>query len=95
MSARDRLFQRDDRAQAIGILRLFLSLGVGAVVIWIVTIVTDPLFDHAGSSANDQVSNQGTQWLQDGVGFIPILFLGIAFFGLIAYSVYRRSGGAA
>lgn len=78
----------DNRAQAIGILRLFLSLCVGAFVIWIVSMVTDPLFNL--SEPGDAVSSQGAQWMQDSVTFIPILFLGVSFFGLIAYSVYRR-----
>lgn len=80
----------DERAQAIGIARLFLSLTVGAVVFWIVTKVTDPVFDSAREQGTDEVSSQGTIWLQEGVNHIPILFLIIAFFGLIAYSVYSR-----
>lgn len=82
----------DDRAQAIGILRLFLSLGVGAIVIWIVTLVADPVLDHADAASTDTTSTQGTQWLQEGIDFIPIIFLFVAFFGLIAYSVYSRRG---
>lgn len=79
-----------DRAQAIGILRMFLSLFVGAIVIWIVNLTTSPLFEVSEPRTDDQVSSQGADWLQQGLDYLPVLFLGIAFFGLIAYSVYRR-----
>lgn len=80
----------DDRAQAIGILRMFLALVVGAFVVIIVQEVGNPLLDKAAEQGTDSTSAQGTTWLQEGVTYMPVLFLMIAFFGLIAYSVYRR-----
>jgi len=80
----------DDRAQAIGILRMFLALIVGAFVTMVVREVANPILDKAGTHGTDATSSQGTAWIQEGVNFLPILFLFIAFFGMIAYSVYRR-----
>ena len=81
----------DDRAQAIGIARLVLALAVGAVVYWIVDLVTDPLFSHVdGKTEPGSVGATGTSYLMEGVAYLPIAFLGISFFGLIAYSVYQR-----
>ena len=80
----------DNRAQAIGIFRMFLGLIVGAVVTWLVSLVADPILTKAGESGTDATSAQGTAWLQTGMDYLPILFLMIAFFGLIAYSVFRR-----
>lgn len=81
----------NNRAQAIGIARLFLGLGVGAAVYWIVSLVTDPLFDHAKEQGSGQVATNATTWLQMGVDDVMIiLFLFVSFFGLIAYSVYSR-----
>jgi len=80
----------DDRAQSIGILRMFLSLAVGAFVVIIVREVGSPLLTKASEHGTDSTSAQGTAWLQEAVNYLPILFLGIAFFGLIAYSVFRR-----
>lgn len=80
----------DERAQSIGILRMFLGLIVGAVVTMIVREVANPILEKAGTHGTDATSSQGTAWLQEGVNYLPILFLGICFFGLIAYSVYRR-----
>lgn len=80
----------DERAQSIGILRMFLALAVGAIVVWLVRLAGDPILDTAGDHGTDATSSQGTAWLQTGVDYLPILFLLICFFGLIAYSVYRR-----
>lgn len=81
----------DERAQSIGIARLFLSLGVGAIIIWIVGSLTAPLFEYAGEQTQSgTVYAEATNWLQQGVDFLPLAFLLISLFGLIAYSVFRR-----
>lgn len=81
----------DDRGQAIGISHFFLALGVGAVVIWIVKEVTAPLFTHVnGRTETGEAAATGTQYLQEGVAYLPVAFVGISFFGLVAYSVYTR-----
>lgn len=84
------VFASDDRADAIGNLRLFASLFVGAVVIFIVSEVTAPLFAEAKEDGSGQVATQGTTWLQEFGSFLPIMFLLIAFFGVIAYGVFKR-----
>lgn len=83
-------FIGDDRADAIGNARLFFSLFVGAAVIFIVNEVTGPLFAEAKEDGSGQVATQGTTWLQEFGEFLPIAFLLIAFFGTIAYSVFKR-----
>jgi len=83
-------FRHDRRAQPIGIARLFLGLGAGAVVFWIVSAVTSPILDMAGEQGSGSVASNGTAWLGTGVGMLPIAFLMISFFGLIAYAVFTR-----
>lgn len=80
----------DERGQAIGIFRLFLALGVGGVIFWIVSEVTTPLFDHAGDAGSDQVATTSTTYLQTGVEWLPVLFLFISLFGMVAYAVFSR-----
>lgn len=80
----------DDRAQAIGIGRLFLSLGAGAIVFFIVGAVTAPLFEMANEHGSGQVATNGTTWLQQAVDYIPIAVLFVSFFGLVAYAVFTR-----
>jgi hypothetical protein len=83
----------DRRGQAIGILRLFLGLAFGAFVYWIVTLATEPMLAFASNSSSDSISSQGTTWLESGIGYLPLLFLFLGFFGLIALSVFQRRGG--
>lgn len=85
-----RRFIRDDRGDAIGNARLFFSLFVGAIVIWLVSEITTPLFENAKEDGSGQVATQGTMWLQEFGDFLPVMFLLIAFFGIIAYSVFKR-----
>ena len=80
----------DDRAQSIGIARFFLSLVVGAFVTWIVWEITSPLLDKADQTAEHPDAVEGVTWLSTAVDYLPIMFLGIAFFGLIALSVFQR-----
>jgi hypothetical protein len=80
----------DSRAQSIGISRFFLALVVGAIMYWIVSLIADPVLSGATNTTTNATANQGTSWLQSGVDFLPVAFLGIGFFGLIAFAVYRR-----
>lgn len=80
----------NNRAQAIGIARLFLGLGVGFIMVVIVNAVTGPLFDFAGAQSSDPVANNGTAWMQELVSNLPLMYAIISLFGLVAYSVFRR-----
>jgi Na+-driven multidrug efflux pump len=80
----------DDRGSATSIARLFLGLIVGAIVIWIVGLVADPVLSQASEQSSATVATTGTDYLQAGVDFFPIFILFVSFFGLIAYAVYRR-----
>lgn len=79
----------DNRADATSISRLFLGLIVGVVVFWIVSLVTEPLFAHT-SEASGEVATKGTAWLQEGINFMPTMFLIISLFGIVAYAVFTR-----
>lgn len=79
-----------DRASSIGIIRFFLSLIVGAVVTWIVWEVANPILDGARESTTSPEAAQGTEWFQLLVDNLPITFLMIAFFGLIALATFQR-----
>jgi len=79
-------------ADSIGILRFFLSLAVGAIMIFIAGRVTEPLFATASEYTSDNSAAMGTEWLQFMVDYSPWIVLGIAFFGFVAYSVFVRRG---
>jgi len=85
-----RNFKTANRAQSIGIARLFLALGAGFVVIMIVNEVTSPLFKHSKESGSGQVATNGTTLMQQAVNNLPLVFLVISVFGVVAVAVFRR-----
>jgi hypothetical protein len=78
-----------NRAQ-IGLVRFFLSLGVGAIVVWIVTEIGSPILSGAENATTNGTANQATGWFQTGADYLPVIFLFIAFFGVIALAVFQR-----
>lgn len=83
----------DTRAQSIGIIHFFVSLGVGAIVFWIVSEIGSPILSGAESATTNGTANQATGWLQTGLDYLPMIFLFIAFFGITALAVFQRRGG--
>jgi len=78
----------DNRAQSIGISRLFLALGVGFVMVMIVNQTTQPMFALIGQP--DAIATNGTSWLNELIANLPLAYALISLFGLVAYSVFRR-----
>lgn len=79
----------DERAQSIGIARMFMSLGVAAVVFWIMDAATEPIFTMAGEASNSAKADAATGWFQWIVANSPIFFAIVTFFGLVTLSVYQ------
>lgn len=85
------MLRDDNRGQAIGIARLFLGLGVGAVMLFIIGAVTAPLFTHVkGQTDPGSMGATGTMYLQQGIEGLALAFLLISFFGIVAYAVFSR-----
>lgn len=80
----------NDRAQAVGYGNFFLALLVGAVMVWIVTAVTDPIMSTAADHGTDPVAVESTGYINEFLANYPILLLLIAFFSLVVLSVYLR-----
>lgn len=80
----------DNRAQSIGIARYILGLIVGAVMVWIVTLITDPILSGSENATSNAAANQATTWLSQWVDWFPMLFLLISFVGIIVYSIFVR-----
>jgi len=83
----------NERAQSIGISRYILALVVGAVLIWIVKLVTDPILSGARASTNNTKANQATTWFGQLVDFLPVAFVLISTTGIIIYAVFIREVG--
>jgi len=83
----------DQRAQSIGISRYVLALIVGAVLIWIVDLVTSPILNGAENSTNNAQANQATTWFGQLIDFLPVAFVLISTTGIIIYAVFIREVG--
>lgn len=81
---------RDDRAQSVGIMRLFLGLIVGAIVVFLVTRVTNPLFSRATDKATTATGSEAIGWFEAVVTYLPVAFVLISFFGILVLSIYKR-----
>jgi hypothetical protein len=79
-------------ADSIGILRFFLSLGVGAIMVFVVGRITSPLFEQLSPHTQGNEAATGTVWLEAVINYFPFLILGVVFFGFIALSVWTRQG---
>jgi hypothetical protein len=82
--------QMGDRAQSIGLARFVLCLIVGAFVVWIVRSLSTRILPGAKTATNSTKANQATTWLQQGVDWLPIALLLIAFFGIVVLAIYQR-----
>jgi len=80
----------NERAQSIGIAQFILTLVVGAVVIYLVTIVGETVLPGAQDATNNATANQATTWMQTVPDMLPIVILLIGFIGLIVLAVFRR-----
>lgn len=80
----------DERAQSIGIARLFLSLAVGAIVYFILETVTDPILDRAGNATSNATANQATAWLRQGIDYAPAAIAMLTFISLVVLAIYQR-----
>jgi len=83
----------DTRAQSIGIARFILSLIVGAVMYWIVDLVTSPLTTRASNTTSNATANQATNWFTTGISYLPLFFAVVSMMGLIVYSIFVREVG--
>lgn len=83
----------NNRGISIGISQFILTLAVGAVVIYLVTESGKDILPGAKQSTMNATANQGTTWIQQVPGLLPITIALLAFFGLIVLAVYQREIG--
>lgn len=80
----------DDRAQSVGLARFVLSLIAAVPIVWIVWESTSRILPGAKAGTNHSKANQATVWIQDGIDWLPMAFLLVAFFGIIILAIYQR-----
>jgi len=80
----------DNRAQSVGLARFVLSLIAAAPIVWIVWESTSRILPGAKNATNSTKANQATVWIQQGIDWLPLAFLLIAFFGIIVLAIFQR-----
>lgn len=80
----------NNRGQATAVFKFFVALVGGAILVLIINEVTSPLFEFINDNNGDPTAATGTTYLEQGINFLPIAFLMISVFGLVAYAVYSR-----
>lgn len=79
--------------QPIGIARLFVSLLAGGMLLILFRRVITPILDTADARATTEMGQNGNVWLSELLANMPLIFAGIAFFGLIALAVFQSRIG--
>jgi len=83
--------QRQDRGQTVAFAEFIVALMAGAVLFWIfVTKVGTELHTRDTAAVSGTTWQNGTDWLWTIGQNLPLIFLGIGVFGLLAYAVYSR-----
>jgi len=80
------------RAQ-IGLVRFFATLAIGAPLAYLVGRVVTPILDMAGDATAGTEAAPATAWFTTINEWLIIVFLLIAFFGLLALAIYQRGVG--
>lgn len=82
--------ERARAGQPIEIAALFITVSFG-VILWLMFKDGQQLlFDYSKEHGTTETAATGTQYLMDAWDATLFVFVGIAVFGLIALSVYRR-----
>lgn len=83
-------FRADTRADAVGILRFFAALALGAPLAFFALKVTDPILERSEAAAAGTDAANTSMWLGAFGEYLVVIFLLISFFGLVALSLYQR-----
>jgi len=80
----------DTRGQTIGFVRFFASLIIGAILSFFAIKVTSPILDRAAEQSTGTAAAPASNWLSTIGSNLVLVFLLVAFFGLIALAVFQR-----
>lgn len=81
----------DRRAQSVGFVHFFATLGAGAVVVWVVQRVVDSQLAYMQTNASVDTVQQSNQWFSILVENLPTVFLLLAAIGGIAWAVFQTN----
>jgi len=77
----------------IGLVRFFAALAIGAPLAYLVGRVVTPLLELSAEATADTPAEPATNWFVTINEWLIVVFLFVAFFGLLALAVYQRGVG--
>lgn len=77
--------------QSVGYIEFVASLGAGAIVAWVVTMLAGDQLDYVAANSSNSLVQQSNQWLSILVENLPVVFLLIAAAGGVAWAVFQTS----
>jgi TRAP-type C4-dicarboxylate transport system permease small subunit len=81
--------RRTQLRQSVGVVNLFASLGLAAVMIWITWKLSAPAMTVMDSEATTQEVVRSVQWTDTLLTNLPIVFVLMAVVGGIAFVVFQ------
>ena len=81
----------DRRAQSVGFVHFFATLGAGAAVVWVVRRVVGDQLTFMDNNATVGTVQQSNQWFSILVENLPTVFLLLAAVGGIAWAVFQTN----
>lgn len=75
--------------QSVGVVNLFATLGLGAVMIWITWRLSEPAMTFMDAEASTPEVVRSVQWTDTLLTNLPIVFVLMAVVGGIAFVVFQ------
>jgi len=81
--------------QSVGFMQFFVSLGAGAIIVWIVQelVPAQRTYVKGSDAMSNSLFASSTEWFQVLITNLPILMLGISAVGGLTFAVYKSSFG--
>jgi len=80
---------RTQLRQSVGIVSFFASLGLAAVIVWLMWRLSEPAMGTLNNSSTVPEVRQSVQWTETLLTNMPVVFVLMAVVGGIAFVVYQ------
>lgn len=75
--------------QSVGIISFFASLGLAAIIVWLMWQLSEPAMGTLNNSSTVPEVRQSVQWTDTLLTNMPVVFVLMAVVGGIAFVVYQ------
>lgn len=81
----------NERAQSVGFVHFFATLGAGAAIVWVVQRIAGDQLAYMDTNATVSTVQQSNDWFAILVENLPTVFLLLAAVGGIAWAVFQTN----